>query len=57
MNKVVSSILQSANSSIEIDKRLFQEDINGSIAHCTMLAKQKIIDVTKSKKIIAGLKK
>ena len=57
MNKVVSSVLQSANSSIEIDKRLFQEDINGSIAHCTMLAKQKIIDVTKSKKIIAGLKK
>lgn len=57
MNKVVSSVLQSANSSIEIDKRLFQEDINGSIAHCTMLAKQKIIDVTKSKKIITGLKK
>lgn len=57
MNKVVSSVLQIANSSIEIDKRLFQEDINGSIAHCTMLAQQKIIDVKKSKNIIAGLKK
>lgn len=57
MNKIVSSVLQIANSSIEIDKRLFQEDINGSIAHCTMLAQQKIIDVKKSKNIIAGLKK
>ena len=57
MNKEVSSVLQRANSSIEIDKRLFQEDIGGSIAHCTMLAKQKIIDPKKSKKIIAGLKK
>ncbi len=57
MNKAVSSILQKANSSIEIDKRLFQEDIEGSIAHCSMLAKQKIIDIQKSKKIIAGLKK
>ena len=57
MSKAVSSILQKANSSIEIDKRLFQEDIEGSIAHCSMLAKQKIIDIQKSKKIIAGLKK
>jgi argininosuccinate lyase len=57
MSKAVSSILQKANSSIEIDKRLFQEDIEGSIAHCSMLAKQKIIDIPKSKKIIAGLKK
>jgi argininosuccinate lyase len=52
MSKAVSSILQKANSSIEIDKRLFQEDIEGSIAHCSMLAKQKIIDIQKSKKII-----
>ena len=57
MNKGISSVLQNANASIEIDKRLFQEDINGSIAHCTMLAKQKIIDLKKSKRIIAGLKK
>ena len=57
MNKAVSSVLQTANASIEIDKRLFEEDIQGSIAHCTMLAKQKIIDSKKAKKIIFGLKK
>jgi argininosuccinate lyase len=57
MKSEVSSVLQAANSSIEIDKRLYQEDIQGSIAHCTMLAKRKIIDVKKSKNIIAGLKK
>lgn len=57
MQKSVSDILQTINSSIDIDKRLFEEDIAGSIAHCTMLAKQKIIDKKKSKKIIIGLKK
>ena len=34
MQSEVSSVLQAANSSIEIDKRLYQEDIQGSIAHC-----------------------
>ena len=57
MQQDVSNILQTVNSSIDIDKRLFQEDIAGSIAHCTMLAKQKIIDKKKSQKIIKGLKK
>ena len=57
MKSEVSSILQSANSSIEIDKRLYKEDIQGSIAHCTMLGEKKIIDPKKSKKIIIGLKK
>ena len=56
MKSEVSSILQSANSSIEIDKRLYKEDIQGSIAHVEMLFKKKIIDVKKSKKLL-GLKK
>ena len=33
MKSEVSFILQSANSSIEIDRRLYKEDIQGSIAH------------------------
>ena len=57
MKSEVSSMFQSANSSIEIDKRLYKEDIQGSIAHCTMLAKKKIINIKKSKKIIIGLRK
>ena len=37
--------------SIDVDKELYQQDINGSIAHCKMLAKQKIIksDISKKK--------
>lgn len=43
------------NSSIRFDQRLYQEDIKGSIAHVTMLAKQKIINSEESKVIIDAL--
>jgi argininosuccinate lyase len=43
------------SSSLDIDKRLYAEDIEGSIAHAGMLAKQKIITVAESKKIIRAL--
>ena len=45
------------NSSIETDSFLYNEDIEGSIAHTEMLAKQKIISPSESTKIIRGLKK
>ena len=38
-----SSLFQRVGSSIDIDKRLFKEDIDGSIAHVEMLLKKKII--------------
>ena len=56
-NKPTSKIFEKIGASIDIDKRLFQEDILGSIIHSEMLAKQKIIERKKSKKIIQGLKK
>ena len=37
-----SSIFEKAGSSIDIDKRLYKEDIAASIAHVEMLFKQKI---------------
>jgi argininosuccinate lyase len=43
------------SSSIELDSRMYNEDIDGSIAHVKMLAKQKIISVAESKKIIKAL--
>ena len=52
-----SSLFQDVGSSIEVDKRLYKEDIRGSIAHTNMLGKQKIISQKRSKKIIMGLKK
>ena len=55
--KSTSKIFEQIGSSIDIDKRLFEEDILGSIVHTQMLVKQKIINNKKGKKIINGLKK
>ncbi|MEG8946542.1 argininosuccinate lyase [Rosettibacter firmus] len=43
------------SSSIDIDQKLFNEDIDGSIAHVRMLSKQKIISPAEEKKIIDSL--
>ncbi len=52
-----SKIFEQFGASIDVDKRLFEEDISGSIVHTQMLVKQKIIDKKKGKKIIFGLRK
>ena len=44
------------NSSIRFDKRMYKQDIKGSIAHATMLGKQGIIPKADSDKIVAELK-
>ena len=43
------------NSSIGFDNRMYKQDICGSIAHATMLAKQGIITAVDCEKIIDGL--
>jgi argininosuccinate lyase len=50
-------ISQKIGSSIDIDKRLYKEDIAGSIVHVEMLFKQKIISFKIKNKIIYGLNK
>ena len=55
--KPISKIFEKIGASIDIDKRLFEEDIFGSIVHTQMLTKQKIISNERAKKIINGLKK
>lgn len=45
------------NSSISIDSRMYKEDIEGSIAHATMLGAAGIIDKDESEKICAELEK
>ena len=56
-NNSASKIFEKIGSSIDIDKRLFEEDIFGSIVHTQMLIKQKIISKKVGKNIINGLKK
>ena len=57
VKKNTSSLFQKIGNSIDVDKRLFKEDIMGSIAHVEMLFRQKIISFKVKNKIIYGLKK
>jgi argininosuccinate lyase len=43
-------------SSIHYDRRLYSYDIEGSVAHATMLAKQNIISKNEAAKIVSALK-
>lgn len=50
-----SEIMEEINASISYDKRLYKEDIAGSIAHAQMLAESGILSKSDVKKIINGL--
>jgi argininosuccinate lyase len=49
------STVESFTESVSFDARLWKHDIEGSIAHVMMLAKQKIISARESASIIKGL--
>jgi argininosuccinate lyase len=55
-NKEASSLLEVFNASIMYDKKMYQEDIDGSIAHSKMLALQSIISLDEQILIENGLK-
>ena len=57
IKKKTSGIFLKVGSSIDVDKKLYKEDIRGSIAHVEMLFRQKIISFQIKNKIIYGLKK
>jgi len=57
IKKNTSYLFQKVGSSIDVDKRLYKEDIIGSIVHVEMLFKQKIISFKIKNKIIYGLNK
>ena len=57
IKKKSSSLFQKVGNSLDVDKRLYKEDIKGSIAHVEMLFKQKIISFKIKNKIIYGLTK
>lgn len=50
-----SKLLEEFNASINFDKNLFLQDINGSMAHAKMLGKCGILDQDDSQKIVTGL--
>ena len=50
-----AAIMQQINASIDVDKRLYAEDIAGSRAHCTMLVATGILTRADGEAIVAGL--
>ena len=55
-SKSTDEMINEFQASINFDKRMYHEDIAGSIAHATMLAKCGIITDEDRDKIVAGLK-
>lgn len=56
-SKKSAKLLDKFNASLPFDQKLYTQDIKGSIAHATMLAKQNIITDEEKNLIINGLKK
>ncbi len=57
IKKETKNLFKKVGGSIEIDKRLFKEDIEASIVHVDMLFRQKIINFKIKNKIVWGLNK
>ncbi len=55
--KDMDQIVKEFNASIGFDQRMYNEDIDGSIAHVTMLAAQGIVTEEESRQIIDGLER
>ena len=55
--KSTDEMINEFQASINFDKRMYREDIIGSLAHAKMLAKCKIISEEDCNKISEGLKK
>ncbi|WP_312650106.1 argininosuccinate lyase [Aminipila sp.] len=53
--KDMDDIVKKFNASIAFDKRMYNNDIDGSIAHVTMLGQQGIVTKEEADKIIEGL--
>ena len=53
--KPSNSLSNDFNASIDIDKRMWKQDIKGSIAHAKMLAKQGILSAADKELIVSGL--
>ncbi|MET0598105.1 MAG: argininosuccinate lyase [Mesorhizobium sp.] len=50
-----AAVMEAINASIDFDRRLYAEDIRGSLAHCAMLAAQGILSEADARAIAGGL--
>ncbi len=54
--KEENQLVHNFNESLSFDRKLYRQDIQGSMAHVTMLAKQWIVSQTDKEAIVEGLK-
>lgn len=54
--KEINQLVHNFNESLSFDQKFYRQDIEGSIAHVTMLARQGIVSEEDRDKIIEGLK-
>jgi len=54
-NQPTDAFVEAFTASVEFDQRLAEEDIRGSIAHATMLARQGILTEEEKTRIVEGL--
>ncbi|MFM8681216.1 MAG: redoxin family protein, partial [Alphaproteobacteria bacterium] len=52
-----AAVMTAITASIDVDRRLWREDIQGSLAHVAMLARQGIVRPADAARITRGLKK
>ena len=52
-----AAVMTAINASIDVDRRLWRQDIQGSLAHVAMLAQQGIVAASDAKKITRGLQR
>ncbi|MBI5187232.1 MAG: argininosuccinate lyase [Nitrospinae bacterium] len=55
-SKPTDNLVEEFTASISFDRRMYRQDIRGSIAHAKMLAKCGIITKSDSRKIVSGLR-
>ena len=53
--EATDAFVQRFTASVEFDKRLYKADIEGSVAHATMLEKAGILSSVEKTQIISGL--
>ena len=54
--KETDKLVYNFNASLSLDSKLYRQDITGSMAHASMLAKQGIIEEQEKEEILKGLK-
>ena len=55
-SEATDDLVQTFNASIDVDQAMAIEDLEGSIAHATMLGEQGIIGADEAAAIVAGLR-